>query len=149
MRGLHMIFVTVGTTFFNALLEEVDRLAADGFFGEEIVCQIGSSEYRPKHCRYFKFTDQFDRYLESCSLLISHGGMTVLEAIWRNKRILAVANPLLAGGTQASYLKHLSSRFGLVWTDDPAEIKALARVASETKFTIREQHISTYILSLL
>ena len=143
-----MIFVTVGSTFFNPLIEVVDGLAAEGFFGEEVVCQIGSGQYHPKHCRYFAFTDQFDRYLETCTLLITHGGMTVLEGIWRGKCIIAVANPIVAGGMQASFLKQLSDRFGLVWTDDPTKLRVLFSSAKNLQFAVSEPHIAKYMEDL-
>ena len=54
-----MIFVTVGTTRFEALIVEVDRLAASAT-AEPVLCQIGSGDYEPAHCDYFRFRPSID-----------------------------------------------------------------------------------------
>ena len=52
-----MIFVTVGTTDFDQLVEAADRLAAAG--DEEFVIQIGHGHYEPQHAAWFRFADRW------------------------------------------------------------------------------------------
>lgn len=82
-----MVFVTVGNApqEFQRLLEAVDRLAGDGAFGDlPVFMQIGNSHtVRPVHCAYKSFVtrDEFQGYLDAASLVICHGGATVLQTI--------------------------------------------------------------------
>src|SRR5947209_11093294 len=58
-RGtLLMIFVTVGTTDFDALVRRIDELAPS--LGEEVLCQIGKGSYLPRNCRYFRYAPSLD-----------------------------------------------------------------------------------------
>jgi UDP-N-acetylglucosamine transferase subunit ALG13 len=144
-----MIFVTVGTTYFDELIREVDRLASEDFFKEEIICQIASGTYKPRFCRYVTFLDTIDRYVSECSLLITHGGMTVLEAIWRGKAVIAVSNKNMANNHQVLFLKKMGEIFGLTWTDNPQRLSLLIQTAKISKAHFHEPHISRYIKGLL
>lgn len=144
-----MIFVTVGSTYFEELIEAVDRLAGDGRLGPDVVCQIGSGQYEPRHCRYFRWTDNFDHYLASSALIITHGGMTVLEALWRNKPLIAVVNTGVLDNDQAPFLERLSQIFDITWTRDPREIGNLLDHAKHKPFKVTEPHIARYIETLV
>lgn len=144
-----MIFVTVGTTYFDDLIKEVDRLASEDFFKEEVICQISSGTYKPHSCRYFTVLDSLDPYLSECSLLITHGGMTVLEALWRGKRVVAVSNKNMANNHQVQFLQRIGEVFGVPWTDDPKRLSLLIPQANQTKADFREPHLSKYIQGLL
>lgn len=90
-----MILITLGTQDFpfNRLLAEVDRLIEEKVIQEDVVAQIGYSTYIPKHYAYKDFTtfDEFERLLEECSLLITHGGTgTIVGGLRKRKNIIAV-----------------------------------------------------------
>ena len=141
-----MIFVTVGTTYFDDLIREVDRLAGAGLFEDEVICQIGSGEYEPRCCAHFRMTDRFDDYLDQCALVISHGGMTVMEAVWRNKPVIAVANTTIDGNHQAVFLREIETLYGVPWTDDVGDLERLAADRSFQGYDFAAAHLSTYIL---
>ena len=87
-----MIFVSVGTTTFEELVQRMDELAPT--LGEEVVCQIGRGVYTPKHCKYFRFAPSLDDYLRRARLVIGHGGLgTVLGAVRHGKPFVGVSNP--------------------------------------------------------
>ena len=45
-----MIFVTVGTTDFSALIRAIDEIAPT--LDEEVIMQIGRGKYEPQHCQF-------------------------------------------------------------------------------------------------
>lgn len=90
-----MVFVTVGSQMFqfNRLLKEVDDLLEKGVIQEKVFAQTGKCTYVPKHYEYKPFVegDEFNEYLNACSVLITHGGAgTIVNALKKNKRVLAV-----------------------------------------------------------
>jgi UDP-N-acetylglucosamine transferase subunit ALG13 len=82
-----MVFVTVGnaTQGFRRLLDAVEDIIASGYFGQEaVVIQSGHNPgFGSLHANVFPFisVDEFDRQMESASLIICHGGCTQLHAI--------------------------------------------------------------------
>ncbi len=82
-----MVFVTVGnaTQGFRRLLDAVDDLADRGIFeNEPVTIQSGHNDDFDSRCcevRQFISMDEFDRLMESASLIICHGGCTQLQAI--------------------------------------------------------------------
>lgn len=90
-----MIFVCLGSRGyqFNRLLIELDKLIATKQVDEEIVAQIGTSDYVPQNYTYFKFMDKekFDKYQDDASIIISHGGTgALITALKKGKRVIAV-----------------------------------------------------------
>lgn len=85
------ILVTVGTTSFNSLIEEIDAIARD-FKEFDIISQIGPGEYEPFHHPYFRYEPNiFERYLGR--LIITHcGAGSVYSLLEQGKRFIAVPN---------------------------------------------------------
>lgn len=126
-----MILVTVGTTMpFDELLEEVDRLSAQDFFGDEVVCQIGHSQYVPHHCTVFRNKPNLERDFLLADGLIVHGGTgSTIQAIGAEKPFVAVANLRAKGDHQAEFLGHLATEFDILWTRDPGALSRLWEAA--------------------
>lgn len=75
-----MIFVTVGSERFpfDRLIRAVDELAQRRVL-QDVHCQIGTSTYHPKHCRWETFIP-FGKMLEhirGSDVVISHGGVGI------------------------------------------------------------------------
>ncbi len=88
-----MIFVVLGTQKFpcNRLLEAIDKLVEKGIIREDVFAQKGCSDYEPQNYRFTDFLtkDEFERYVEECSLLITHSGVgTILSAMNHHKPII-------------------------------------------------------------
>ena len=90
-----MIFVSVGThnEQFNRLLEEIDSLIASGKIKDNVIAQIGYSNYLPRNYHYFKFTS-WQKILNlnrKADVVITHGGAgNLILASHFNKIIVAV-----------------------------------------------------------
>jgi UDP-N-acetylglucosamine transferase subunit ALG13 len=121
-----MIFVTVGSTDFDALVRAVDELAAPGglLAGRQVEMQIGEGRYTPAHASYFRFAPSLEPYLERAELVIAHGGLgTAVEAMSRGRRLLAVANPDRYDDHQQDLLGALEQDGHLLWCRDLGQLE--------------------------
>lgn len=89
-----MIFLTVGTQFpFDRLVKAIDELCDRGLIHEQIVAQIGESQYRPRRFEAVVSLDKsaFDRNFQQASAIIGHAGMgTITMALENSKPLLAM-----------------------------------------------------------
>jgi len=88
-----MIFVTVGTHYlgFERLIKKIDEIASRT--DEEIVAQIGSTNYKPKNIKYFSFVEEEEKILElykKSRIVITHAGAGTILTLLQNKKPLVV-----------------------------------------------------------
>ena len=87
-----LIFVTVGgMRAFDRLVREMDRVAAE--LNEQVVMQIGSTDYQPKNCDYFRFMPRSDmqKLYAEASVVVCHAGSgSILAALEHNKPLVVV-----------------------------------------------------------
>lgn len=100
-----MIFVILGTQKFqlNRLLKKLDQYVAQGSLQEEIIAQIGYSDYLPKRYQYVEFLDknEFDGMIQKADLVIVHSGVgSIISALSANK-------PVLVFPRLAKYKEHI------------------------------------------
>lgn len=100
-----MIFVILGTQKFqlNRLLKTLDMYIEQNLIEEEIIAQIGNSDYTPVHYTYKQFFDkeEFDSYIEKASLVITHSGVgSIITAI-------NVRKPIIVYPRLAKYKEHV------------------------------------------
>lgn len=73
-----MIFVTVGTheQGFERLIKKVDDLVKDGKIKEDVVMQIGFTQYKPKYCKWQKLFpySEMKEIVQKARIVITHGG---------------------------------------------------------------------------
>jgi UDP-N-acetylglucosamine transferase subunit ALG13 len=129
-----VIFVTVGTQFFDELIDEVDRLAAKGVFPEPVLAQIGLNRRPPRYINYVDFVDDLTAHCRDADLIITHAGTgSLCECIALGKPFIAVVNETKAGNHQLEFLEHLSSLYDFCWIPSPRQLAAalpLARPAT-------------------
>jgi len=120
-----MIYVTVGSsekgTEFDRLIKKIDELAKD--ISEEIIMQIGSSNYIPKNTKYFRYCsyEKSLSFFSKAKLVIGHcGSGTIINAIKFNVPLIIVPRKL---------------QYGELDTDDHQLI--LARKLEETHYKIK------------
>jgi beta-1,4-N-acetylglucosaminyltransferase len=129
------IFVTIGTTPFDALMRDVDTYIAPS---HAVKYQISEGNYRPKNGTYKAYYENLEEEIESADLIICHAGAgTVFPLLEANKRLLVVPNLLRRDHHQvelAGYLErnHFSE---VAWdTKKIAEHISLAMHSFYTKY---------------
>lgn len=131
-----MIFVTVGTTDFDALTACMDALAPG--MHEEVIIQTGRGSYVPRKARHFRFAPSLDDYYRRASLVVSHGGLgTVIEVLRLGKPLIGVSNPDRFDLHQNDLLGELERGGYLLWCRDLACLKGDIR-------RIRGMHLARY-----
>ncbi|KAM6923608.1 UDP-N-acetylglucosamine transferase subunit ALG13 [Xenentodon cancila] len=113
------VFVTVGTTSFDELIERITSteatqvLRARGY--ERLVVQVGRGSYLPDadSCSHltleaFRFKDSIAEDMKQADLVISHAGAgSCLEALGAGKPLLVVVNDKLMNNHQLELAKQL------------------------------------------
>jgi beta-1,4-N-acetylglucosaminyltransferase len=128
-----MIFVTVGSTDFDRLVQRVDELGPK--LATEIVCQIGNGRYLPGYCSYFRFAASLIEYVKRSDLVISHGGQgTLLDVIQLGKPLIGVSNPDRRDNHQDDVLSKLSELNHLIWCRSLNDLEAAVDHASRARF---------------
>ena len=121
-----MILVTVGTTMpFDELVAEVDRLSGAGLLGERVICQGGHSAYQMKNGEQFFGKPSISDLIAESSLVISHGGATVVQLLMARKPFVAFPNPRGAGDHQTAFLKQISATADVSWSANVSDLLAL------------------------
>ena len=73
-----MIFVTVGTheQGFERLIKKIDDLVRDGKIKEDVIMQIGFTQYKPKYCKWQKLFpySEMKEMMQKARIVITHGG---------------------------------------------------------------------------
>lgn len=103
-----MIFVTVGTNIVghDPLVKAIDDIAPG--LEHSVIIQIGNSTIIPKHCQYFRFTSEIQKYYQEADLVITCGGVgTIFDLLPSNKRILAINNCAIPDQHQNEILEKL------------------------------------------
>ena len=90
-----MIFVAVGTQKFpfDRLLKGIDDLIEQGQLESDVFAQIGHTDYVPRNYRYQDFLtkDDFQSYISSCDVLITHSGVaTIIAGMKLEKPVVVV-----------------------------------------------------------
>jgi UDP-N-acetylglucosamine transferase subunit ALG13 len=128
-----VIFVTVGTTDFDELIQRMDELAPE--LGEEVVSQIARGSYRPRNGRYFRFAPSLDSYLADARLVVSHGGLgSIMETIRLGKPLVGVSNPDRRDLHQDDLLGTLESGNHILWCRSLDDLKASIASAATMQF---------------
>lgn len=127
-----MILVTVGTQFFDELIDEVDRLAAartfDQFAGAapaRVFAQIGLQKRPPKHIAHVAFDRELVCKARQADLIITHAGTgSLMEFLPMGRPLIAVANPTKADNHQLEFLHALDDEYDFCWIAEPRDLQA-------------------------
>ena len=132
------IFVTVGSTDFDALTEAVDDLVPA--LQLQGVMQIGHGRYIPVNLPYFRFAPALTPYYEQASLVIAHGGLaTTMEVLSHGLPLVSVSNSDRYDDHQQDLLSALAEEGYLVWCRRLDELKQAIETAQCTPLRRYEQ----------
>lgn len=87
------VFVTVGTTEFDELIQAIDQTCGNKP-GLEIVAQISqSSIYKPVNIGFFEFSNKVESYIDNADIIITHAGAgSVYSMLEKGKKLIIVPN---------------------------------------------------------
>lgn len=146
-----MLFITVGTTDFDALVQAGDALAAHT--DEPVVIQIGHGNAEPQHAEWLRFAPSLEPYYAQAEVVITHGGLgTLTELLHRGQRVVGVSNPDRFDRHQDQILQAFEQAGHLVWCRDLAALPAAveqARCAVFVPYQPPESHIHEVIGAFL
>lgn len=91
-----MIFVTVGTqpNGFLRCLKELELLIEKYNITEEVVAQIGNTDFETDKFKTVRFTgeNEFKEYIKNASVVITHAGSgAIFNSIKAGKKVIAMA----------------------------------------------------------
>jgi beta-1,4-N-acetylglucosaminyltransferase len=124
------VFVTVGTTQFNELIETMsspkicDLLAKNGKF-TSMTLQIGNGSFVPNvnvqtsslSVQYFTLKPTISDEMEKADLIVSHAGAgSLFEALRLKKKVIAVVNESLMDNHQRELADVLHREHNLIMT---------------------------------
>lgn len=128
-----MIFVATGSTGFDGLAREMDRLAPT--LAETVIMQIGHGDYIPQQAEYFRFVPSLTPYYEQASLVISHGGLGIcIEVLEHGKPLISLSNPDRYDLHQQDLLSTLAAENYLIWCQQLAELPEAISRAGQMAF---------------
>ena len=100
-----MIFIILGSQKFqfNRLLKTVDRLIDTGVIKEEVLAQVGFSDYIPhnfEYKKYFNYEEMSD-LIQKADIIVTHGGSgSIVRAVKAGKKTIAIPR-------KAKYKEHV------------------------------------------
>ncbi|KAM5574215.1 hypothetical protein ABKV19_013616 [Rosa sericea] len=137
------VFVTVGTTSFDALVKAVDtrevkeELSRRGY--TDLLIQMGRGSYIPSKSEgdddsiavdYLTFSSSIAEYLRAASLVISHAGSgSIFETLQLRKPLIVVVNEDLMDNHQSELAEELAGRKHLYY----AHPQTLRRIIVDMK----------------
>ncbi|XP_052198959.1 uncharacterized protein LOC127806042 [Diospyros lotus] len=124
MKSKRIVFVTVGTTCFDALVRAVDTPQVKREFFRKgythLLIQMGRGTYIPTKSSgedgcvavdYFPFSPSIADNLKSASLVISHAGSgSIFETLKLGKPLIVVVNEDLMDNHQSELAEELAER---------------------------------------
>ena len=128
-----MVFLTVGTTDFDALVRKMDDLAP--LLEEQVVAQIGRGVYHPAHMEFFRFAPSLEPYYERARVVVAHGGLgTAIEVLQRGRKLIGVSNPDRYDLHQEDLLGKLSREGHMLWCSSLEELPEALREVGRRAF---------------
>ena len=102
------VFVTVGTTEFDELIQVVDQTCGNQQ-GLQVVAQVSrSSIHKPVNIDYFEFSNDVASYIDKADVIITHAGAgSVYSMLEKGKKIIVVPNLSRVDSHQIELANHV------------------------------------------
>lgn len=109
------LFVTVGSTDFDALVAKVDELLPT-LPNKTGIMQIGGGRYEPRNLPYFRYAPSLDSYYQQATLVVAHGGLAVtMEVLAHGVPLVSVSNGDRYDQHQEELLAQMAEEGYLYW----------------------------------
>ena len=133
-----MILVTVGTHWFDELIEVVDVAVGAGAIESEVLLQTGfGGAYTPRFCRYVTIVPTLAPFYAESTLVVGHGGTgTTLEVLFMGKPLISVANPMMKDNHQDEFLNALEAEGMVAFCRDLSRLPEMINGFAFRKKTI-------------
>jgi len=123
-----MIFVTVGTSDFDLLVQKMDQVASS--LDDEVLIQIGYGQYIPQNCEYFRFAPSLEPYYDRADIVVAQGGVaTIIEVLTKGKTLISVENTTCVDSHQTEILSAFAEENFLIWCRDLEALPSLLEQA--------------------
>lgn len=147
-----MIFITLGSQKFqfNRLLKKIDEIEIN----DEIVAQIGYSDYKPKHYKYAEFLDrdQYSELMGKADIVITHGGTgAIVGALKKGKKVIAVPRLAKYGEHVDDHQLQIIEQFkemDLIYACEDMDLKKAILIVKNSSYNKYQSNTSTIINSL-
>lgn len=149
-------FVTVGTTSFDRLIEELNKpevrqALVDSLGVTELCLQIGRGALHPLPAQpgqlavtWYDFKPTLMEDMQSADVIISHAGAgSIVESLRLNKRLIVVVNDLLMDNHQLELASALEQKGHLVCAPTPAGLRQ-ALAATRRSVPYPQPHPSAF-----
>ena len=161
----HNVFVTVGTTEFESLIETIDNasfvLELQKYGCKSLSVQIGRGLYAPTSLElectsrgisleYFRFNPTLSDDMQRADVIISHcGAGSILEAIGLQKQLIVVVNSSLQDNHQTELSDALAAG-NYCWSTTPESLNTLlANLGNQGELNIFPKHDPTIFPALV
>ena len=124
----------------------MDRLCEIGVVKDEVVAQIGVSEYEPRFMKWHRFLDKetFDNYIQSCDVLVTHAGEgSIMTGLLMKRKVVAVPRYEKLGehvsDHQLEIARALEKQNNIINVEDTADLE---RVMAHIDDYVPEEYVS-------
>ncbi len=132
------IFVTVGTTKFDALVEFLDKNLDQSY---EVLFQISDGNYIPKNFPYIIYSDAINTLYNEYDYIITHAGAgTIYKLLDLNKKIIVVPNLDRIDQHQTDIADFVDTNGYAISCNDFKDIPHALEVLPKKKFNQYEKH---------
>ncbi|MBY7733392.1 glycosyltransferase [Vibrio splendidus] len=129
------ILVTVGTTAFDELIAVIDEKFEQDKSVKVVAQTSSSSSYTPKNFESFQFSDNFQSYVDSADLIITHAGAgSVYSMLENRKKLIVVPNLTRADNHQIELAKYVQDNNFALSCFDLAEVQSCINKAKGAEF---------------
>lgn len=147
------IFVTVGTTKFDPLIEAIDAFAQSS--QHSFTYQIADGDYIPRTGNYFSFTAKIDEHYDHADIIITHAGAgSIYTLLERRKIIIIVPNLERVDKHQSDIANFMENNcYALVCSDVASIANSIINIQNftprefkKTNF-FKQKNIASFLLS--
>lgn len=122
------IFVTVGTTRFDSLIEFIDLNLSKDIY--DVIFQISDGKYKPSNFKYFEFSSSISEYYFKTDLVITHAGAgSIYQLLEIQKKMIIVPNMERIDGHQLDIAEYMSRNKHALMTNKLEDIPELIVLA--------------------